>query len=218
VDDDRVSFQSVAAYVGFGLGILNAGLGVIALWWSSKEAVRKRQRELRGRLRDIALELLDSCDEISSGEIAVNKPVNWEDYLPRLERVRVEGLLSPSVKHLEKLEQLLRLAKGLDQKENAHRSEKAREESERYERWFLEYCEEHGHPPFQTRILDLGDDDRPPKQPEPVAPVVDPVIDQIEAQRNTLVVEIRSLAGAFARAATRIDNAPVVAYLRWRWF
>lgn len=60
-------FETIAAYTGFGLGILNAGIGVITLWRSRKEAVRTRQRGLRGQLREVLRQIVTFCDEYENG-------------------------------------------------------------------------------------------------------------------------------------------------------
>jgi hypothetical protein len=97
-------FETVAAYTGFGLGILNGGIAVITLWRSRKEAVRTRQRALRGELRDVLREIDDACTEYYNGEIEFLMTSFLREGSTRVQRLRDEGLLSPGDTHLQDLQ------------------------------------------------------------------------------------------------------------------
>jgi hypothetical protein len=109
-------FVTVAAITGFGLGILNSLVGVINLWRRTKEAVRTRQRTLRGDLRDILREIAEACTEYEYGQPQYLNPELLSDSARKLQRLRAlrlqrlrdEGLLSPGDTHLEQLQTLLR--------------------------------------------------------------------------------------------------------------
>jgi hypothetical protein len=107
-----MKFETIAGYTGFGLGILNSMVGGIALWRSRKEAVRTRQRGLRGELRVILREIVDACDEYENGQIEFLNEQMLREASAQVQHLRDEGLLSPGDTHLEQLQTLLREIEG----------------------------------------------------------------------------------------------------------
>jgi hypothetical protein len=103
-----MKFETIAAYTGFGLGILNGGVGVITLWRSRKEAVRTRQRGLRGQLREILREIDHRCNEYENGQTQYLNNTFAHEASNKLQVLSDEGLLSPGDTHLEQLQTLLR--------------------------------------------------------------------------------------------------------------
>lgn len=85
---------------------------MVTLWRSRREAVRTRQRTLRGELRDILREIADACTEYEYGQKEFLHTELLRDAHRRLQRLRDEGLLSPGDTHLEQLQTLLDEIKG----------------------------------------------------------------------------------------------------------
>jgi hypothetical protein len=101
-------FEVIAAYVGFGLGIVNSGVGLINLWRSSRDALRGDQRNQRQRLREILIDIHQVFDlaafELARGikTLGYRLPSEIRDTQESLQKLRREGILiSPSDDHLE---------------------------------------------------------------------------------------------------------------------
>lgn len=74
------------------LGVIGA-LGLLYNW---RQAVSKRQRELRGQLREVLRDVSQACDDYDFADQRQSASVRLREASERLKLIHDEGILSPS--------------------------------------------------------------------------------------------------------------------------
>jgi hypothetical protein len=85
--------------------IIGAGVGATGLLFTASRAVSRRQRELRGQLREVLRVVSEACDDYDYADRRVSASLRLRDAAEKIKVIHDEGILSPSppqIDHFQK--------------------------------------------------------------------------------------------------------------------
>jgi hypothetical protein len=84
--------------------VITAAIALVAVLTSWRSAVSKRQRDLRGQLREVLREVSDACDDYAIADWRPRSSQRLAEAAKRLKIIEDEGILSPNRRQIRELQ------------------------------------------------------------------------------------------------------------------